>query len=87
MDFKGSLVKAIIPLGGTQPSARLQKRRGPSMQGGHHLNTCTTSTSWGASYGENLSKLSTLNGQLECTVSGVGASENPMKLEQKEKTH
>ena len=29
--------------------------------------------------------LSTLNGQLECTVSGVGASENSMKLNQKGK--
>ena len=29
--------------------------------------------------------LSTLNSQLKCTVSGVGASENPMNLEQKRK--
>ena len=27
--------------------------------------------------------LKTLNGQLECAVSGVGAFENPMKLKQK----
>ena len=30
-------------------------------------------------------KLSTLNGRLECTVNGVGASENPKNLEQKRK--
>ena len=30
-------------------------------------------------------KLSTLNGQLKCTVNGVGASENPKNLEQKRK--
>ena len=29
--------------------------------------------------------LSTLNSQLKCTVSGVGASENPKNLEQKRK--
>ena len=33
----------------------------------------------------NLSKLSTLSGQLECIVSGVGAFENPMNLKQKMK--
>ena len=27
-------------------------------------------------------KLATLNGQLECTVNGVGASDNPIKLKQ-----
>ena len=30
-------------------------------------------------------KLATLNGQLECTVNGVGASDNPIKLKPKEK--
>ena len=30
-------------------------------------------------------KLSMLNGRLECTVNGVGASENPRKLKQKRK--
>ena len=30
-------------------------------------------------------KLSTLNGQLNCIVNGVGASENPKDLEQKMK--
>ena len=32
-----------------------------------------------------LSKILTLYSQLECAVSGVGASENPMKLKQKRK--
>ena len=36
------------------------KRRGASMQGGHHLHTCTTSTSQGVSYGETSQ---TLNAQ------------------------
>ena len=84
MDFKISLAEAIVPSGGTQPSARLKKRRGASMQGGHHLHTCTTSTSQGVSMAKPL-KLSTLNGQLKCTVNGVGASENPKDLEQKRK--
>ena len=30
-------------------------------------------------------KISTLNSQLECTMRGVGASENPMKLNRKMK--
>ena len=30
-------------------------------------------------------KLSTLNGQLECTVNGVGASNNPKKLKRESK--
>ena len=82
VDFKRSLAEAIIPSGGTQPSARLKKRRGASMQGGHHFHTCTTSTSQGVSYGETSP---TLNGQLKWTVNGVGASENSKNLEQKRK--
>ena len=34
-----------------------------------------------------LSKLSMLNGQLECVVSDMGASENPMKLKAKDETY
>ena len=30
-------------------------------------------------------KLSMLNGKLECTVNGVGASDNPKKLKQERK--
>ena len=64
------------------------KRRGASMQGGHHLHTYTTSTSRGVSYGEcssngcRISQLYPLINDLRCTVSGVGASENPMKLKE-----
>ena len=54
------------------------------MQGGHHLHTCTTSTSQGVPMVKPL-KLATLKSQLECTVNGVGASENPKNLEQKRK--
>ena len=32
-------------------------------------------------------KLATLNGQLECIVNGVGASDNPIKLKPKRETH
>ena len=58
------------------------KRRGASMQDGHHLHTCTTSHPRGLPMVKPL-KLSMLNGRLECTVNGVGASENPMKLKHK----
>ena len=54
------------------------------MQGGHHLHTCTTSHPRGFPMVKPL-KLSTLNGQLKCTMNGVGASENPKDLEQKRK--
>ena len=52
------------------------------MQGGHHLRTCTTSTSQGVSYGESspngwrISQLWSLVNNLRCIVSGVGASES-----------
>ena len=51
VDFTRSLTEAIVPSGGTQPSAHLPKKQGVSMQGGHHLHTCTTLTSQGVSYG------------------------------------
>ena len=53
VDFKRSLVEAIVPSAGTQPSAHLQiDGARASMQGGHHLHTCTASTSQGVSYGK-----------------------------------
>ena len=54
------------------------------MQGGHHLHTCTTSTSQGGSYGETSQ---TLNAQRSTRVhsDGVGASENPRKLKRERK--
>ena len=54
------------------------------MQGGHHLQTCTTSTSQGVSYGEISQNL---NAQWSTRVysDGVGASENPKKLKQEMK--
>ena len=61
------------------------------MQGGHHLRTCTTSTSKGVSYGESspngwrISQLWSLVNDLRCIVSGVGAFEKSYKT--KKKTH
>ena len=84
VDFKRSLVEAIIPSNGTQPSACLQR------YGALPCKVVITSTHALPRHPKGfpmakLSKLSTLNGQLECTMSRVGASENPMKLKQKKK--
>ena len=58
------------------------KRRGASMQGGHHLHTCTTSTSQGAPMVKALTTLST-QWSNRVYSDGVGASENPRELKQK----
>ena len=79
MVFKRSLVEAIIPSGGTQPSTRLRK------DGAFPCKVVITFTHalprhpMGFHMVKPL-KLSTLNSQLECTMRGVGASENLMKL-------
>ena len=86
MDFKGSLTEAIVPFGGTQPSARLRR------DGALPCKVVIISTHAlprhlrGFPMVKSL-KLSMLNSQLECTMRGVGAFENPMKLKQKEETH
>ena len=85
MDFKISLAKAIIPSGGTQPSARLKKRDGVLP-----CKVVITSTHALPRHPRGFLmvkplKLSTLNSQLECIVNGVGASENPRKLKQERK--
>ena len=51
------------------------------MQSGHHLHTCTTSTSRG---GPMVKALTTLNAQWLTSVrsDGMGASDNPMKLKE-----
>ena len=80
MDFKRFLVEAIIPSGGMQPFARL-KRDG--------VLPCKVVITYTHALPRHprgfpmVKPLKTLNGQLECAVSGVGASENPMKLKQK----
>ena len=81
VDFKRSLVEAIIPSGGTQPSARLRRDRALPCK------AVITSTHALPRHPREfpMAKLLTLNSQLECTVSGMGASENPMKLKQKRK--
>ena len=86
VDFKGSLAEAIVPFGDTQPSARLRRdRKFP-------CKVVITSTHALPRHPRGfpmakLSKLSMLNGQLECVVSDVGASENPMKLKAKDETY
>ena len=87
VDFKKSLAETIVPSGGTQPSARLQK------DGVLPCKVVITSTHAlpripGGSYGESspngwrISQLGSLIDDLRCIVSGVGASENPMKLKE-----
>ena len=84
VDFKGSLEEAIVPSDGTQLSARL--RRDEALP-------CKVVIIFTHALSRHprrfpmakLLKLSTLNGQLECAMNGVGASENPMKLKQKRK--
>ena len=85
MDFKGSLAKAIIPLGGTQPSARLRRDSAllckVAITSAHALPHIL-----GGFYGEDspngwcISQLLSLIDDLRCTVSGVHAFENIMKL-------
>ena len=87
MDMGGllrSLVEVIIPSGGTQPSVSLRR------DGALPCKVVITSTHALPRHPRGFPmvkplKLSTLNGRLECTVNGVGASENPMNLEQKRK--
>lgn len=84
MDFKRSLTEAIVPSGGTQPSARLRR------DGALPCKVVIASTHALPRHPRGFPmvkplKLSTLNGQLKCTVNGVGASENPKNLEQKRK--
>ena len=84
VDFKRSLAEAIVSSGGTQPSARLKRDVAlPS-------NVVITSTHALPRHPKGFLmvkplKLSMLNSKLECTVNGVGASENPKKLKQEKK--
>ena len=83
VDFKGSLAEAIVPSGVCNPLHASKETghfypRGSSPPHMHYL------ASQGAPIVKPL-KLSTLNGQLECIVNGVGAPENPKKLKQKGK--
>ena len=77
MDFKGSLVEAIVPSSSMQPSAHLQRDRTLPCK------VVITSTYALPPHPKGfpiVKVLATLSSQLECAVSGVGASENPMKL-------
>ena len=86
VDFERSLAEAILPFGGTQPSARLRR------DGVLPCKVVITST-----YalprnpkGFPMVKTSrTLNAQWSTRVrgDGVGASENPRKLKQENETH
>ena len=87
VDFTRSLTEAIVPSGGTQHSARLRR------DGVLPCKVVITSTHAlpripGGSYGESspngwrISQLWSLIDDLRCAVSGVGASENPMKLKE-----
>ena len=79
MDFKRSLAEAIVPSGGTQPSARLRRDGALPCKVGITSTHALPRHPRGFPMVKPL-KLSTLNGQLKCTVNGVGASENLMKL-------
>ena len=81
VDFKGSLEEAIVPSDGTQLSARLRR------DGVLPCKVVIIFTHALSRHpkGFPMAKLSTLNGQLECAMNGVGASENPMKLKLKRK--
>ena len=58
------------------------------MQSGHHLHTCTmVFYGEGSPNGWRISQLWSLNDDRRCIVTGVGASENPMKLERKHTGH
>ena len=86
VDFKRSLAEAIIPSSGTQPSARLRRDEALPCRvvitSIHALPRHPKGFPWVKPL-----KLSTLNSKLECTISGVGASENPKKLKRKDETH
>ena len=88
VDFKGFLIEAIVPSSGTQPSTLLRR------EGALPCKVVITSTHAlpcipGGSYGESspngwrTSQLGSLIDDLRCTVSGVGAFENPMKQKRK----
>ena len=84
VDFKTSLAEAIIPSSCTQPSARLRK------DGALPCKVVITSTHALPRHPRGFPmvkplKLSTLNGQLECAVNGMGASDNPKKLKRERK--
>ena len=84
--FKRSLAEAIIPSGDTQPSARLRR------DGVLPCKVVITSTHALPRHPRGFPmvkplKLSTLNGRLECTMNGVGASEIPTKLKRKHTGH
>ena len=84
MDFKRSIAEAIVPSGGMQTSARLRR------DGALPCKVDITSTHALSRHPMGFPmvkplKLSTLNGQLECTVNGVGASDNPKKLKRETK--
>ena len=81
VNYKRSLAEAIVPSNGTQPFARLRKYRALLCK---VVITSTHALPWhprGFLWWK-LSQLSTLSGNLKCTVSGVDASENPIKLKE-----
>ena len=83
MDFKRSLVEAIVPSDGTQPSARLRRGALPCKVVITSTHALPRHPRWFPMV--KPLKLSTLNGQLECIVNGVGASDNPKKLRRQRK--
>ena len=87
VDFKRFLAEAIIPFDGAQPSTRLRRDGALPCKVVIIFTHALPRHPKRVSYGETSKKLSTLNSQLKCAVSGVGASENPMKLKQKEETY
>ena len=88
VDFKGSLTEAIIPSDGTHNLLHAYKET-------RHFHTRWLSplyihylASWGFPNMVRLShnsQLSTLKGNLKCSMSNVSASDEPMKLKTKKK--
>ena len=75
--LKGSLTETIVLSDDTQPPLYMSpKRRDASMQGGHHLHTCTTSLPRGFPNGKGSHISQYSGGNLLRIVMCVGASEN-----------
>ena len=86
VEFKRSLIEVIIPSGGMQPPAHLWR------DGALLCKVVITSTHALPQHPRGfpivkLSKLLTLYSQLECIVSGVGASEKSYKVKVEKETH
>ena len=93
MDFKKSLAETIVPSGDTQPSTHFQR------DGELPCKVVITSTHALPHHPRGFPMVKALlmvgishnsgysSTNLRCTVSGVGASKNPMKLKRKHTSH